>query len=233
MGIVSVLITYLNHPLHLDCASALINDEERKLCLELLKQKDTSKIRPWRRNSEISEAEEESEADEEDQEYEELLESDALATLNSVNPAESNSLKDAEVKHILYVLCRRILRLTFHILEANTENQHVFRKEGGLNRLYELLNDVALRGRALRVIATVAIGSPSATQAESTEPSGYDNSTLLRGLNVDIRINRKFSDSRNCEDIGSSIIRDIVGVLQSSGGTSTINNEVNIFQQKC
>ncbi|ELR13959.1 Beige/BEACH domain containing protein [Acanthamoeba castellanii str. Neff] len=100
-----------------------------------------------------------------------------------------------------------MLKLTFHFLVGNAGNQDAFRRDNGLRRLYAMLNDVALRGPILRVVAIIAIGSSSSTPSAGAT------------------IKSETGGGTGSEDVGGAIIRDIISVLQSSGGTSALSKE--------
>ncbi len=231
VGIVPILLEYLANPLHLYCASALIGNDERQLCLELLQPpaagpsshassrsghtatKPSMSSKGGESESQ-SESESESESDEEDEELQETCssegegeEKDSQAKPEAAPAAELNThtSKDDQVRRILYALSRRMLKLTFHFLVGNAGNQDAFRRDNGLRRLYAMLNDVALRGPILRVVSIIAIGS-SSTSAGATSKS----------------------ETGGGEDVGGAIIRDIISVLQSSGGTSALSKDVRI-----
>ena len=233
VGIVPILLEYLANPLHLYCASALIGNDERQLCLELLQppaagpsshasssRSGHTATKPSMSNKGgESQSESESESDEEeDEELQETCSSegegesedkDSQAKPEAAPAAELNThtSKDDQVRRILYALSRRMLKLTFHFLVGNAGNQDAFRRDNGLRRLYAMLNDVALRGPILRVVSIIAIGS------SSTAPSAGATSK---------------SETGGGEDVGGAIIRDIISVLQSSGGTSALSKDVRI-----
>jgi hypothetical protein len=237
VGIVPILLEYLANPLHLYCASALIGNDERQLCLELLQppaagtnthassSRSGHTAKKPSMSSKGGESESESEEDEEDEELQETCSSEGEAESDETIRAKSEAApaaelnahtsKDDEVRRILYALSRRMLKLTFHFLVGNAGNQDAFRRDNGLRRLYAMLNDVALRGPILRVVAIIAIGSSSSTPSAGAT------------------IKSETGGGTGSEDVGGAIIRDIISVLQSSGGTSALSKEVRIRVVVC
>ncbi len=136
---------------------------------------------------------------------------------NSGTESIAQEVVQKQIKKILYSICVRMLKLMLVFLVDNDTNQKEFRKMDGLRRLYTLLTDNVLRGPALRVIAICAIGAPppntNAGLTWSHEP-GADKS----------------SDG---VDIGSCIIRDVINVLQSSGGTASLSKQVLLIFLHC
>jgi hypothetical protein len=212
VGLVPILVEYLVEPRFFFCASLLNNQDERDLALKILygksrKREGQEKGLPSSRRERESRRGHSSRGSPSTTppEHHNLLhryEGDqADATLSEA------ARKAKEVTKILYGISIRMLRLMLEFLVDNIPNQAQFRQAEGLRRLYLLLQDNMLRGHVLRVIAICAIGSAELptdlTDSGEVTPDG----------------------------VGGSIIRGILHVLQSSGGTATLDRQILLMRR--
>jgi len=204
VGLIPMLSQYLIQPKYLYCAPALKDKKERKRVLKVIKRGKN-----------------------------ELLEENEVVSVDELNvPSGKQSLHDKlmnlegdtaeekEINQILYTILIKILELMLVLFQDDVSNQQEFCSCSGLQRLYFLLEDSILRESCLRIMATTAIGDASF----SKEKKAFLDTTALNG-----KKKKKAKKERN--PISEGIVGDIVGVLQSSGGTATLDPDILIMRR--